>query len=151
MSKKLYYEDFKVGDVIENGGYVITKEEAINFAKAYDPQDQHVDEELAKEGIIGELIASGWHTAAASMKLKLTSMLKHIDGGMIGMGLEQLKWPRPVFPGDTLRIVLTILEMRPSNSRPDRGVVKYRLETLNQKNEVVMEMITAVLVPRRPA
>jgi acyl dehydratase len=149
MRKALYYEDFEAGQQFHSGPYEMDKESVIHFARQYDPQPQHTDEEAAKESLFGQLVASGWHTAAASMRMKLDSPLANVAGGLVGMGLESVKWPRPVLPGDSLRIVITILEKRVSNSRPDRGVVRYKVETFNQKDEKVMEMVTAVIAPRR--
>lgn len=149
MNDILYFEDFRANQTFEEGGYVITKEAAIAFAKEFDPQYFHVDEEAAKQSFFKALAVSGWHTAAASMHLKIKSPLGRVKGGLIGMGLEKLRWPRSVYPGDTLRIVITILETRPSQSRPQLGVVQYKVETYNQHNALVMDGETAVLVPRR--
>lgn len=146
----LYFEDFHVGQTFERGGYTITKEAALAFAREFDPQYFHTDEEAAKKSLFKGLAVSGWHTASASMRLKIESDLHKVAGGLIGMGLEELRWPRPVYPGDTLRIVITILETRLSQSRPDRGVVRYKMDTFNQRSELVMETATAVIVPRRP-
>ena len=149
MKKQLYFENFAVGEVITSDSYTITKEHALAFAQEYDPQVQHLDENAASETLLGQFIVSGWQTAAISMRLKMTSAFAQTPEGIIGMGLEQVRWPRPVFPGDTLHIEITILEMRLSASRPNRGVAKYQLQTFNQKNELVMEMVTAVLMPRK--
>ena len=151
MTKTLYFDDLHVGQTFEAGGHTVTKESAIAFAQEYDPQYFHIDEEAAKHSLFGALAASGWQTAAISMLLKTKTDLVHVAGGLIGMGLERMKWPRPVYPGDTLRIVITITGKRISNSRPDRGVVNYEVKTYNQKNEVVLEGATAVLIPHRAA
>jgi acyl dehydratase len=148
MSRELYYKDFTVGQRMESAGSItMGKDDTIAFARMYDPQPYHIDEEGAKKTMFGELIASGWHTAAVSMRLKLETDLRDIAGGLLGLGVEHLKWPRPTMPGDTVRIVITILEKRLSKSNPDKGIIKYRLETLNQNDELVMEMVTAVIVP----
>ncbi len=150
MSNILYFEDFHADQVFEQGGYTITKEAAIAFATEFDPQYFHIDEEAAKASYFKSLAVSGWHTAAASMRLKVQTPLSKVAGGLIGMGLEQMRWPRPVYPGDTIRIVITILETRISKSRPTSGIVKYRVDTYNQRDELVMDGLTAVIVPRRP-
>jgi acyl dehydratase len=148
MSRELYYNDFAVGQRMESARSItMHKADTIAFAHSYDPQPFHIDEESAKETVVGELIASGWHTAAVSMRLKLETDLRYVAGGLLGLGVENLRWPRPTMPGDTVRIVITILEKRLSNSRPDKGIIKYKLETINQNNELVMEMVTAVIVP----
>ncbi len=146
--KELYYKDFAVGQRMESAKSItISKEDAITFALLYDPQTYHIDEEAAKDTMFGALIVSGWHTAAVSMRLKLETPLRDVAGGLLGLGVESLRWPRPTLPGDTLRVVITIMEKRLSKSKPDKGIIKYRLETLNQKDELMMEMITAVIVP----
>lgn len=148
MSRELYYADFSVGQQMKSGRSItVEKADTIGFAREYDPQPYHLDEEAAKHTAVGELIASGWHTAAVSMRLKLETDLKHVAGGLLGLGVESLRWPRPTMPGDTLRIVITVLEKRLSNSKPGKGIVKYKLETFNQKDELMMEMITAIWVP----
>lgn len=149
MSAPLYYEDFEPGWQFTTRGYHLEKDDSIRFATAYDPQYFHIDEEKAKAGIWGELVASGWQTAAITMRLKTESPLRHVAGGLIGLGLESVRWPRPVFPGDTLHAVITVTEKRASTSKPGYGVVKYKVETFNQNHELVMEMITAVLMPRK--
>lgn len=151
MAKALYYENFEVGQVITSEGYTIDRDHAIAFAREYDPQAQHIDAEGAKKSVFGGLVVSGWQTAAISMRLKMTSAFAQTEEGIVGMGLDHVRWPRPVYPGDTLHIAITILEMRLSASRPNSGIVKYKLETFNQKNELVMEMTTSVLMPRKPA
>lgn len=150
MSKEFYYEDFEIGQQFRSKrSYTIEKDSAIAFASEYDPQSHHVDEEKAKDSLFGELVVSGWHTAVASMRLKTETELFKVGGGVVGMGLESVRWPRPTRPGDSLRIVISILEKRLSNSRPDQGIIKYKVETFNQRDELVMEMVTAVLIPRR--
>ena len=146
---ELYFEDLAPGQVFMHGGYTITKEHAIAFAKEYDPQYFHIDEEAAKDSMFGKLAVSGWQTAAISMRLKALSDLGKVHGGLIGAGLETVKWPRAVYPGDTLRAVIRILEKRLSKSRPAHGVVRYKMETFNQVDELVMEAVTSVLVARR--
>lgn len=149
MEKELYFEDFAIDQQFTSGGYTISKERAIAFARDYDPQYFHIDEEAAKASIFGKLAVSGLLTASASMRLKIDSPLSRVAGGLVGLGMESIKWPVPVYPGDTLRIVITITGKRLSKSNPDKGVVYYRIDTFNQHDVLVMEMSTAVLVPRR--
>jgi acyl dehydratase len=150
MTKKLYYEDFEVGQQLHSArSYTLDKEGAIDFAKEFDPQHQHIDEEKAKDSVFGELVVSGWHTAAATMRLKTETDLAHISGGLVGLGTESMRWPRPTMPGDTLRLVITILDKRLSQSKPGKGIIRYKAETLNQKDELMLEMITNIIVPCR--
>ena len=145
-----YFEDFVVGQVFEPSGRVrMEKDEIIAFAKQYDPQPFHLDEEAARKSIFGRLVASGWHTAAVTMSLIARSENKQV-GGTIGLGFDELRWPMPVLPGDELRIETEVLEMRPSKSRPDHGLMKMRTRTLNQHGQVVQEVIGNAMVPRRP-
>ncbi len=150
MSQAFYYEDFEVGQQFRSlPSAPIDKEVAIAFAREYDPQLQHVDEHGAKNSLFGELIVSGWQTAALTMKLKTGLDIFQNPMGIIGMGLDNVCWPRPTRPGDSLYIVLTVLSKRTSNSRPDRGIIQYKVETFNQRDELAMEMTTSVLIPRR--
>jgi acyl dehydratase len=149
MSER-YFEDFAVGQVFKPAGRVrVEKDEIIAFAKKFDPQFFHLDEEAARKSIFGRLVASGWHTAAMTMSLVARSEYRSA-GGTVGLGLEGMRWPIPVFPGDELRIETEVLEMRPSKSHPDRGLMKLRTRTLNQNGEAVQELIANAMVPRRP-
>ncbi len=148
MSER-YFEDFAVGEVFKPSGRVrVEKDEIIAFAKKFDPQFFHLDEEAARKSIFGRLVASGWHTAAMTMSLVARSEYRSA-GGTIGMGFENMRWPAPVYPGDELRIETEVLEMRASKSRPDRGVMKLRTRTLNQNDEAVQELVAYAMVPRR--
>jgi acyl dehydratase len=120
------------------------------FAAAFDPQPFHLDEQAAVASLFGGLVASGWHTAALTMRLLVEGELR-VVGGLIGASVEDLKWPRPVRPGDVLTIQSEVLDVRPSTSRPDRGRVKLRTTTWNQRNEPVLEQVATLVVPRRPA
>ncbi|MFO0390104.1 MAG: MaoC family dehydratase [Alphaproteobacteria bacterium] len=145
-----YYEDFTIGQTLESRSqYTISRENAIAFAQEYDPQAQHLDDEKAKDSIFGALVVSGWHTAAVTMRLKTQTDLADIEGGLVGLGTESMRWPRPTMPGDTLRLVITILDKRLSQSKPGKGIIRYKAETLNQKGELMMEMFTNVIVPCR--
>ena len=118
------------------------------FAADFDPQAFHLDEQAARETIFGGLAASGWHTAAVTMRLLVESELKPA-GGIIGVGLDEFRWPRPVRPGDELHLESEVLEVWPSRSRPDQGVIKVRTSTLNQNDEPVQGLVANLLVPRR--
>jgi acyl dehydratase len=146
----LYFEDFEIGQTLETESFTIDKKCAIAFAREYDPQDFHIDEAAAKSSAFHELIVSGWQTAAVTMKLKAGTILARIDGGLLGLGVDSLRWPRPVFPGDTLNVVITITGKRASDSKPTHGIMKYKMETFNQNGELVLVADTAVWAPRRP-
>ena len=145
---ELYFEDFAVGQVYGSPRRPIEAERIKSFAREFDPQPFHLDEATARDTFFGGLAASGWHTAALTMRLLVDSPLKPA-GGLIGAGCDELRWPRPVRPGDALRLESEVLEVRPSRSRPDVGLVKVRTTTLNQKDEPVQVMISNLVVPRR--
>jgi acyl dehydratase len=126
----------------------INKERIKTFAAEFDPQPFHLDEEAARDTIFGELVASGWYTAAITMRLLVESDLKP-SGGIVGAGADEFRWPRPVRPGDELRTESEVLEVRPSRSRPDQGLIKVRTTTLNQNDEAVQVVIANLLIPRR--
>ena len=150
MSER-YFEDFAVGQVFKpNGCARVEKDEIIAFAKKFDPQPFHLDEDAARKSIFGHLVASGWHTAVLTMSLIARGEYRPV-GGTIGLGFEALRWPIPVLPGDELRVETEVLETRPSKSRPDRGLLKLRTQTFNQHGQVVQEVVSNVMVPRRPA
>ncbi len=150
MSER-FFEDYTAGEIFRPSGRGrVDKEEIIAFARKYDPQPFHLDEEAARRSIFGRLVASGWHTAAMTMSLVARSEFKPA-GGTIGLGFDRLRWPLPVLPGDELRIETEVLEVRTSKSRPDRGLMKMRTQTLNQHGQVVQELIANAMVPRRPA
>jgi acyl dehydratase len=144
-----YWEDIKAGEVIELGSCTVTKEAMVAFAREFDPQPFHTDEETAKRTIWGGLIASGWHTGSMLMRLFYDGFLK--DTVSLGSpGIDELKWLKPVRPGDTLSGRLTILETTPSRSRPDRGIIRSQMEVLNQHGEVVMSTKGVNFFARRP-
>ena len=145
-----YLEDFAVGQRFEGVERIrIDKERIIAFAAEFDPQPFHLDEQAASGSIFGGLIASGWHTAAATMRLLVESDLKPPDG-LIGAGFDEFRWPRPVRPGDELRVENEVLEVRQSKSQPDRGIVKVRTTTLNQHDEAVQIAVGNLFVSCRP-
>jgi acyl dehydratase len=144
-----YLEDYAVGQTFSSSGPVMVEEERIKaFAAEFDPQPFHLDEAQARGSIFGGLAASGWHTAAVTMRLMVESDLKPA-GGILGLGFEEFRWPRPVRPGDELRVECEVLEVRPSASRPDRGLIKVRTTTLNQDDEAVQVTVGSLLVPGR--
>jgi acyl dehydratase len=146
----LYFEDFPPGDVRESPARTVTREEIIAFAREFDPQPFHTDEAAAKGTIFGGLIASGWHTAGIYMRLMWETFLK--DTASLGSpGVDEVRWLKPVRPGDTLRVRFTVLEAVPSRSKPDRGIVRTLSEIFNQHGEVVMTMRGLGLFGRRPA
>jgi acyl dehydratase len=145
-----FFEDFAVGDLHKSSGRVrVEKDEIIAFAKKFDPQPFHLDDEEGRKSLFGRLVASGWHTAAMTMWL-LTQSEDRGATGSIGLGFERMRWPIPVRPGDELRIETEVLEVRPSKSRPNYGLVKSLMRTLNQDGEVVQELVANAMIPRRP-
>jgi acyl dehydratase len=145
-----YLEDFAPGQVFNTGKHRVDKEELFAFARRFDPQPFHVDEEAARQSPFQGLAASGWHTAAMTMRLMVDGEFKPA-GGILGVGFDDLSWPRPVRPGDELHARSEILEVRPSKSKPDRGTIRVRTTTFNQNDEPVMVFTGNLLVPRRPA
>jgi acyl dehydratase len=148
QSSERYLEDFVVGQTFSSGRLRIDGERALAFAAEFDPQPFHLDEAAARRSIFGELTASGWHTAAVTMRLLVETELKPA-GGIVGVGLDECRWPRPVRPGDELRVKCEVLEVRPSKSRPEQGLIKLRTTTLNQDDEVVLVHVVNLLVLRR--
>ena len=144
-----YFDDFQIGQSFASGTLRVDKEQIKRFASEFDPQPFHVDEVAARSTIFGGLAASGWHTTALTMRLLVSSELK-IAGGLVGAGLDELRWPRPVRPGDELHLESEVIAVRPSSSRPGQGVIKMRTTTFNQKNEPVQIMIANLVVPARP-
>jgi acyl dehydratase len=150
LAFKYYWEDFTLGRVVELGTHVVSKEEVIEFATRYDPQPFHVDEEAARASTFGGLIASGWHTCAMVMRLSVDSYLRS-TASLGSPGVDSVRWLKPVRPGDTLRAQMTVLESKPSASKPDRGVIKSKWEVFNQQAELVMTMEGFSMFKRRPA
>ena len=146
--KALYLEDLEPGQIYRTGSFVMTADAIKAYARQYDPQPFHVDEEAAKDSLFEGLSASGWHTAAVTMRLVLEGPFRPA-GGHIGARLEELRWPRPTRPGDELRVETEVLEVRASESRPQYGWVKVRTSTFNQKNEVVQSYVGNLIVRQR--
>jgi acyl dehydratase len=147
---KQYLEDFAAGQVFRSNRLQVDKGQILAFASQFDPQPYHLDEEAARNSVFKGLAASGWHTAAMTMRLLVESEFQPADG-ILGVGLEELSWPRPVRPGDELRVESQVLEVRPSRLRADRGVIRVRTTTLNQNDQPVQIFTCNLLVPRRPA
>jgi acyl dehydratase len=143
-----YLEDFAAGQVYGTGKLRIDRERIKSFAAEFDPQPYHLEEDKAHASFFAGLAASGWHTAAATMRLMVEGDLRPA-GGIIGLGFEEFRWPRPVRPGDELHVESEVLEVRPSKSRPDQGLVKLRNTTLNQNGEPVQITVGSLLVPSR--
>lgn len=144
-----YLEDLKPGQVYESRRHTISEDEIVAFAREFDPQPFHTDREAAKASFFGRLIASGWHTAALTMKM-LTEADLDIAGGIIGAGMEDLKWPTPLEPGDTIHLRVDVLDARASKSRPEIGIVRARVRALRDDGSAVQEMIASLIVPVKP-
>jgi len=146
---RYWWEDFPVGHVREFGGLAVTREDVIAFARAYDPQPFHLDDAAAEVSLFGRLAASGWHTCALTMRMMVDAYLN--DSAALGSpGVDNLRWLRAVYPGDTLRVRLSVLEARPMASRPDVGLVKSRWEVMNQHGVEVLTMEGWGMFRRRP-
>jgi acyl dehydratase len=143
-----YLEDLAVGQTFASGRLRIDRDRALAFAAEFDPQPFHLDEAAARRSIFGGLTTSGWHTASVTMRLLVESELRPA-GGFIGAGLDECRWPRPVHPGDELRVECEVMEVRTSRSRPDRGLIKLRMTTLNQDDEPVLVQVGNLVVLRR--
>jgi acyl dehydratase len=143
-----YFEDFAAGDTFVSPARTVTLDEIRDFARAYDPQPFHVDEVAAAASFFGRLVASGWHTAALTMRL-LTESELDVAGGLIGAGMEELRWPNPLLPGDTIRVELEVVEVRASRSRPSVGIVRLRMCTVREDGTPVQTQIASLMVPRR--
>ncbi len=145
----VYFEDMVPGRVLRSASLPpLTREAIVAFAREYDPQPQHLGEASAAESNLGVFCASGWHTG--SLTMRLIAETTPIKGGGMGAGIE-VSWPRPVVPGDVLRVEIEVMEARPSKSRPDKGVVRFRTTTFNQRDEPVQHCTHTALFPRRSA
>ena len=143
---KRYFEDWPLGESIESDTLTFTRESVLAFAHEYDPQPFHLDDDAAAQTIFGRLAASGWQTASATMRLI-------VDGGMlagVGLGVDELRWHKPVYPGDTLRVVAECAAKRATPEKP-HGVIHFKIATYNQHDEKVMSHVAIVLVQKRPA
>ncbi|TMH59977.1 MAG: MaoC family dehydratase [Betaproteobacteria bacterium] len=141
-----HFEDLHVGQRFSSGTHALDEAQIKSFARQFDPQPFHVDDDQARDTLFGGLAASGWHTAAITMRLMVGGV--PLAGGIIGAGGE-INWPKPTRPGDVLHVESEIVEITPSRSRPDRGMVTVRSETLNQRGETVQVLTAKLIVPRR--
>jgi acyl dehydratase len=146
-----YLEDLAVGATRGFGHYEVTREEVLAFAAKYDPQDFHLSDEAAARTHFGRLAASGWHTCAMTMAMIVEDIKAHRQAGLGSPGVDELRWLKPVFPGDTLRCEAEVLEVTPSRSKPDIGSFRSRVTTFNQHDEPVLRFTSIVLIRRRPA
>ena len=149
MARELYLDDLAAGQVYRSDETTVSEAEIVRFAGEFDPQPFHLDAEAARATFFGGLAASGWHTAALTMRLLVDSEMR-IAGGIIGAGMDEVRWPKPLRPGDTIRLESEVLEVRPSRSRPSQGLAKVRTTTLNQHGEAVQVLVANLLVVRRP-
>ena len=150
MTIRYYFEDFSVGRVFDSGTRQLSEQDILGFAREYDPQYFHTDPEAAKQSIFGGLIASGWQTVGVCMRLMCDTYL--LETSTLGSpGVDEVRWVKPVYPGDTLRMRATVIAAKPSSSKPDRGMATMRWDVFNQKDELVMHMQGMQMMERRPA
>jgi len=150
MAGDLYFEDFTVGREFRTDGATVTESQILDFALAFDPQPFHMDLEAAKQSMFGGLIASGFHSMA--LTFRLFAQTRALAACSLGSpGVDEVRWLRPVRPGDTLRGTVQVVEQRPSGSKPDRGIIRLHWTALNQRSEPVLTMTSMQLVKRRPA
>ncbi len=147
----LYWEDIEVGNDIYYGSYEVTREEVLDFAGKYDPQPFHLSDEAAARTHFGRLAASGWHTCAMTMAVVVRHFMESKQAGLGSPGIDELRWLKPVYPGDTLHVSGTILDKTPSRSKPDIGSMRTETVVRNQDDVVVMRFTSIVLIQRRPA
>jgi acyl dehydratase len=145
-----YFEDYRPGAVYEFGAEAVTESAIIEFAERYDPQTFHTDPEAAPDTPIGAFIASGWHTAALAMRMLVGHYISSV-ASIVSPGVDELRWHKPVRPGDVLSMRVEVIEARPSASKPDRGFLRSRFDVLNQHGEVVMSMVGLNLMRKRDA
>lgn len=147
----LYWEDMDVGVDREFGTYHVTREEVLEFAQKYDPQPFHLSDEAAAKTHFGRIAASGWHTAAMTMRVIVDALTREPQAGLGSPGVDDLRWLRPVYPGDTLTMRGTIVDKTPSRSKPELGTIRTRTTVTNQDGVDVMTFTSIVLMRRRPA
>jgi acyl dehydratase len=146
-----YFEDIDVGSTASFGAYAVTRDEVIAFAEKYDPQPFHLSDEAAAKTHFGRLAASGWHTAAMTMSMLVEQLKVDPQAGLGSPGIDELRWVKPVYPGDTLRCETEILEKHVSASRPEMGIFKSRMSVFNQDDVLVMSFVSNVIVATRPS
>lgn len=145
-----YFEDIEVGSTASFGAYRVTREEVMEFAAKYDPQPFHLSDDAAAKTHFGRLSASGWHTCAMTMSMLVENLKNHRQAGLGSPGIDELKWLKPVYPGDMLRCESEVIAKRASASRPEMGIFKSRLTVFNQDDVAVMSMVSNGLVATRP-
>jgi len=142
-----YFEDLKVGDRFKSQTYKVSEGQIISFAREFDPQPFHLDRKVAEQSMFKQLFASGWHTAAITMRLFVQTL--NFAEGAIGLGVDELRWPSAVKPGDELQVEIEIIDLRTSRSKPSHGVVRLHYVTTNQRGEIVQTMFASALIRRR--
>jgi len=142
----LYFEDIVVGKKSSFGHYEVTREEVLDFAQKYDPQPFHLDDDAAAQTHFGRVSASGWHTCAMTMRMLVENMLATKQAGLGSPGIDEIRWLKPVFPGDTLRVESEILSKKQSQSKPEMGSMRGQTKVLNQNDEVVMTLVSIGLI-----
>jgi acyl dehydratase len=147
----IYFDDVSVGDRASFGRYEVTREEVLDFARRYDPQPFHLSDEAAAQTHFGRLAASGWHTCSMTMAMFVDYMQQHPQASLGAAGTDELRWLRPVFPSDVLRVETEVLEVRASKSRPEMGSIRTQMTTFNQDDQPVLRFIAIALLGRRPA
>jgi acyl dehydratase len=145
--KERYLEDLKIGDRFKSQTYSVSEEQIVSFAREFDPQPFHIDRDVAATTMFGEIFASGWHTAAITMRLFVQTL--NFAEGAIGLGVDEMRWPNAVKPNDVLQVETEILDARESRSKPNQGIIRIRNVTTNQRGEVVQTMLASALVRRR--
>ena len=146
----IYFEDLEVGAETHFGSYEVTREEVLEFARKYDVQPFHLSDEAAAKTHFGRLAASGWHTAAMTMAVISRHVVEHEQAGLGSPGIDELRWTRPVYPGDTLHVQGKIVDRRPSRSKPEMGSFRTQTTVTNQDGAPVMSFTSIVLIRRRP-
>jgi len=149
IMKEHYFDDLKVGDRFKSEPLSVTEKQLVEFAHKFDPQMFHLSRKTAERTIFKGLIASGWHTAAMTMRQFVQTL--NFAEGAIGLGVDELRWPNVVRPGDVLTVETEIVDLRPSRSRPGFGIIRLRNVTTNQRGEIVQTMLASAMMPRRPA
>ena len=151
LDARLCWEDFEPGVAREFGAMIVTREAVLEFAGAFDPQPFHLDDDAAKASLFGRLSASGWHTCAMTMAMVVENLKANDQAGLGSPGIDELRWLKPVYPGDTLRCETEILDKRASQSRPEMGSYRSRMTVLNQDDVAVMTFVSIGLIRTRPA
>ena len=147
----IYFEDLEIGKEADYGSYEVTREEVLDFARKYDPQPFHLSDEAAAKTYFGRLAASGWHTCAMTMAVIVRHLSREEQAGLGSPGVDELRWLKPVYPGDTLHVRGKVIEKTPSRSKPEIGSFRTQTTVSNQHGEPVLRFTSIVLIRRRPA